>query len=119
MARRTELWLRDCRWAAHSASPFRERPHGTHSCFRHANRRAASGVSAPTSPRCPATAGAGVSALSPDAGSAALPAGANVYLIAQMYGIGVGRATNAVVISTAASVFTLSIALLLLGVKGT
>jgi len=49
--------------------------------------------------------------------NAALPAGANVYLIAQMYGIGVARATNAVVISTAASVFTLSIALLLLGVQ--
>lgn len=50
--------------------------------------------------------------------NAALPAGANVYLIAQMYGIGVARATNAVVISTAASVFTLSVALLLLGVQG-
>ncbi|MCA0249021.1 MAG: AEC family transporter [Proteobacteria bacterium] len=49
--------------------------------------------------------------------NAALPAGANVYLIAQMYNVGVGRATNAVVISTAASVFTLSIALLLLGVQ--
>lgn len=49
--------------------------------------------------------------------NAALPAGANVYLIAQMYGIGVARATNAVVISTAASVATLSIALLLLGVQ--
>jgi predicted permease len=49
--------------------------------------------------------------------NAAMPAGANVYLIAQMYGIGVARATNAVVISTAASVFTLSVALLLLGVQ--
>lgn len=49
--------------------------------------------------------------------NAALPAGANVYLVAQMYGIGVARATNAVVISTAASVFTLSVALLLLGVE--
>jgi predicted permease len=49
--------------------------------------------------------------------NSALPAGANVYLVAQMYGIGVARATNAVVISTAASVFTLSIALLLLGVQ--
>lgn len=49
--------------------------------------------------------------------NAALPAGANVYLIAQMYGTGVARATNAVVISTAASVFTLSVALLLLGVQ--
>ncbi|MDI1283445.1 MAG: AEC family transporter [Reyranella sp.] len=49
--------------------------------------------------------------------NAALPAGANVYLVAQMYGIGVARATNAVVISTAASVFTLSAALLLLGVQ--
>ncbi|NDH60241.1 MAG: AEC family transporter [Alphaproteobacteria bacterium] len=49
--------------------------------------------------------------------NAALPAGANVYLVAQMYGIGVARATNAVVISTAASVFTLSAALLLLGVE--
>jgi malonate transporter len=49
--------------------------------------------------------------------NACLPAGANVYLVAQMYGIGVARATNAVVISTTASVFTLSIALLLLGVQ--
>jgi len=49
--------------------------------------------------------------------NAAMPAGANVYLIGQMYGIGVARATNAVVISTAASVFTLSAALLLLGVQ--
>jgi malonate transporter len=49
--------------------------------------------------------------------NAAMPAGANVYLIGQMYGIGVARATNAVVISTAASVATLSIALLLLGVQ--
>ena len=49
--------------------------------------------------------------------NAAMPAGANVYLIGQMYGIGVARATNAVVISTAASVLTLSIALLLLGVE--
>lgn len=49
--------------------------------------------------------------------NAAMPAGANVYLIGQMYGIGVARATNAVVISTAASVLTLSIALLLLGVQ--
>lgn len=49
--------------------------------------------------------------------NAALPAGANVYLVAQMYGTGVARATNAVVISTAASVFTLSAALLLLGVQ--
>ncbi len=47
----------------------------------------------------------------------ALPAGANVYLIAQIYGVGVGRATNAVVISTAASVVTLSAVLLLLGVE--
>ena len=49
--------------------------------------------------------------------NAALPAGANVYLVAQMYGVGVARATNAVVISTAASVFTLSVALLWLGVE--
>jgi predicted permease len=49
--------------------------------------------------------------------NACLPAGANVYLVAQMYGIGVARATNAVVISTTASVFTLSLALLLLGVQ--
>jgi predicted permease len=48
--------------------------------------------------------------------NAALPAGANVYLVAQLYRTGVGLATNAVVISTAASVVTLSIALLLLGV---
>jgi len=49
--------------------------------------------------------------------NAALPAGANVYLIAQLYRTGVGLATNAVVISTAASIFTLSAALLLLGVQ--
>ncbi len=49
--------------------------------------------------------------------NAAMPAGANVYLIGQMYDTGVARATNAVVISTAASVFTLSAALLLLGVQ--
>ena len=49
--------------------------------------------------------------------NAAMPAGANVYLIGQMYGIGVARATNAVVISTAVSVVTLSVALLLLGVQ--
>ncbi len=49
--------------------------------------------------------------------NAALPAGANVYLIAQLYRTGVGLATNAVVISTGASVFTLSAALLLLGVQ--
>ena len=50
--------------------------------------------------------------------NAALPAGANVYMVAQLYRTGVGLATNAVVISTGASVFTLSIALLLLGVQG-
>jgi malonate transporter and related proteins len=49
--------------------------------------------------------------------NAALPAGANVYLIAQLYRTGVGLATNAVVISTGASIFTLSAALLLLGVQ--
>ncbi|MBI3196544.1 MAG: AEC family transporter [Rhodospirillales bacterium] len=49
--------------------------------------------------------------------NAAMPAGANVYLIGQMYDTGVARATNAVVISTAASVVTLSAALLLLGVQ--
>jgi malonate transporter and related proteins len=49
--------------------------------------------------------------------NAAMPAGANVYLIGQMYDTGVARATNAVVISTAASVLTLSAALLLLGVQ--
>jgi malonate transporter and related proteins len=49
--------------------------------------------------------------------NAAMPAGANVYLVAQLYRTGVGLATNAVVISTAASVATLSIALLLLGVQ--
>lgn len=48
--------------------------------------------------------------------NSALPAGVNVYLIAQLYGRAVGRATNAVVISTAASVVTLSVALLLLDV---
>jgi predicted permease len=50
--------------------------------------------------------------------NAALPAGANVYMVAQLYRTGVGLATNAVVISTGASVFTLSIVLLLLGVQG-
>lgn len=49
--------------------------------------------------------------------NAAMPAGANVYLVAQLYRTGVGLATNAVVISTAASIFTLSAALLLLGVQ--
>ncbi|MBS0541302.1 MAG: AEC family transporter, partial [Proteobacteria bacterium] len=49
--------------------------------------------------------------------NAALPAGANVYLIAQLYRTGVGLATNAVVMSTGASIFTLSAALLLLGVQ--
>jgi predicted permease len=49
--------------------------------------------------------------------NAALPAGANVYLVAQLYRTGVGLATNAVVISTGASVFTLSVVLLLLGVQ--
>ncbi len=49
--------------------------------------------------------------------NAALPGGANVYLVAQLYRTGVGLATNAVVISTAASIFTLSAALLLLGVQ--
>jgi predicted permease len=49
--------------------------------------------------------------------NAAMPAGANVYLIAQMYRTGVGLATNVVVISTGLSVLTLSAALLLLGVE--
>ena len=49
--------------------------------------------------------------------NAALPAGANVYMVAQLYRTGVGLATNAVVISTTGSVFTLSVALLLLGVQ--
>jgi malonate transporter len=48
---------------------------------------------------------------------ACMPAGANVYLIAQMYRTGVGLATNAVVISTGFAVLTLSAALLLLGVE--
>ena len=48
--------------------------------------------------------------------NAALPSGANVYLVAQLYRTGVGLATNAVVLSTGASIATLSIALLLLGV---
>jgi malonate transporter len=48
--------------------------------------------------------------------NSALPAGTNVYMIAQLYGAGVGRATNAVVISTGLSVITLSVALMLLGV---
>ncbi|HYD08410.1 MAG TPA: AEC family transporter [Reyranella sp.] len=49
--------------------------------------------------------------------NAAMPAGANVYLIAQLYRTGVGLATNAVVISTGASVITLSAVLLLLGIQ--
>jgi malonate transporter len=49
--------------------------------------------------------------------NAAMPAGANVYLVAQLYRTGVGFATNAVVISTGASIFTLSAVLLLLGVQ--
>jgi predicted permease len=49
--------------------------------------------------------------------NAAMPAGANVYLIAQLYRTGVGLATNAVVLSTSVSVVTLSAALLLLGVQ--
>jgi len=49
--------------------------------------------------------------------NAAMPAGANVYLIAQLYRTGVGLATNAVVISTGFSVLTLSATLLLLGVQ--
>ncbi|MEI6204737.1 MAG: AEC family transporter, partial [Enhydrobacter sp.] len=49
--------------------------------------------------------------------NAAMPAGANVYLVAQLYRTGVGLATNAVVISTGASIFTLSAVLLLLGVQ--
>ena len=50
--------------------------------------------------------------------NAALPAGANVYLVARLYNSGVGLATNAVVISTAASIFTLSAILVLLDVPG-
>ena len=46
-----------------------------------------------------------------------MPAGANVYLVAQLYNRGVGLATNAVVISTGVSIVTLSIVLLLLGVQ--
>lgn len=49
--------------------------------------------------------------------NAAMPAGANVYLVAQLYRTGVGLATNAVVVSTAVSIVTLSAALLLLGVQ--
>lgn len=49
--------------------------------------------------------------------NAAMPAGANVYLVAQLYRTGVGLATNAVVISTGGSVITLSLTLLLLGVQ--
>jgi predicted permease len=48
--------------------------------------------------------------------NSALPAGANVYLVAHLYRTGVGLATNVVVISTGASVITLSVALMLLGV---
>ena len=48
--------------------------------------------------------------------NAALPAGTNVYMVAQLYRTGVGLATNVVVLSTTASIATLSIALLLLGV---
>jgi predicted permease len=49
--------------------------------------------------------------------NAAMPAGSNVYMVAQLYRTGVGLATNAVVISTGASVVTLSVVLLLLGVQ--
>ena len=49
--------------------------------------------------------------------NAAMPAGANVYLVAQLYRRGVGLATNAVVISTGVSIVTLSAALLLMGVQ--
>jgi predicted permease len=49
--------------------------------------------------------------------NAALPAGANVYLVAQLYRTGVGLATNAVVVSTTASIVSLSVCLLLLGVQ--
>jgi malonate transporter and related proteins len=49
--------------------------------------------------------------------NAAMPAGANVYLVAQLYRTGVGLATNAVVLSTGASIVTLSVVLLLLGVR--
>jgi hypothetical protein len=49
--------------------------------------------------------------------NAAMPAGANVYMVAQLYRTGVGLATNAVVLSTGFSVLTLSAALLLLGVQ--
>jgi malonate transporter and related proteins len=49
--------------------------------------------------------------------NAAFPAGTNVYMLAQMYGVGVARATNAIVISTVGSVFTLSVVLLLLDVQ--
>ena len=49
--------------------------------------------------------------------NAAMPAGANVYMVAQLYRTGVGLATNVVVISTGASVVTLSATLLLLGVQ--
>ncbi|MBV9835282.1 MAG: AEC family transporter [Alphaproteobacteria bacterium] len=46
--------------------------------------------------------------------NASMPAGANVYMIAQRYNVGIGRSTNAVVLSTVASVFTVSVALALL-----
>ena len=38
--------------------------------------------------------------------NAAMPAGANVYMVAQLYRTGVGLATNVVVISTGFSIFT-------------
>ncbi len=49
--------------------------------------------------------------------NAALPTGSNAYLVAYLYKTGAGLATNTVVISTAASLFTLTAALLLLGVQ--
>ena len=49
--------------------------------------------------------------------NAAMPAGANVYMVAQLYRTGIGLATNVVVISTGSSVLTLSAVLLLLGVQ--
>jgi predicted permease len=49
--------------------------------------------------------------------NAAMPAGANVYLVAQLYRTGVRLATNVVVLSTGVSILTLSVVLLLLGVQ--
>ena len=43
--------------------------------------------------------------------NAAMPSGANVYLLAQRYGVYVARSTSTVLLSTAMSIVTLSVVL--------